>query len=291
MKISDSNKIKFVAAAFFLSGLSALMYQVIWMRKLTIIFGSTVFSVTTVITAFMFGLALGSFMAGRLIDKNKYNLFKFYGSLEIAIGAYCLLTPLMFSLVEILYGYVYGLSDLNFYLFSFVRFIVSFTILVVPTALMGATLPVLTKALVEGRQELGAKFGFLYSVNTFGAVTGTIITAFVMLPNLGLFLSLVAAVSLNILIGLFFYFMSSSFRDAGSMEAAKKKKTKEPSFLVSNKKLYNVLLLSFFVTGFAALGLEVAWFRILIMTIGNSVYAFATMLAVFLTGIARKSVV
>lgn len=288
-----------ILAAFFLSGVSALIYQVVWMRMLTLTFGTTVFAVTTVVTVFMAGLAIGSFYFGRWVDQRaeKDGLLKLYALLEGGIGLYCLFTPWAFSHLELLYGYIYTLADINFYLFSFIRFFFSLLILITPTVLMGATLPVLSKYIVTHKETVGKNVGMLYGLNTFGAVFGVLLTAFVLIPSWGVKESLFTAVFLNILIAAGIYYAARRTGDKpGSAPApAISRKERRRKQKLEGKPLpnyiYRLILLAFAASGFAALAYEVAWFRILSMTIGNSVYAFSMMLATFLLGLALGSYV
>jgi len=120
-----------------------LIYEILWMKMLTLIIGNTIFSITTVLTAFMGGLALGSFLAGRRVEKIR-NPLKVYGILEGGIGAYALLLPVLIAGTEPLFRYIYQNAGVSFYVFSLLRFAICGALLLVPTTLMGATLPVLS---------------------------------------------------------------------------------------------------------------------------------------------------
>jgi spermidine synthase len=282
-----------VLSAFFLSGLSALIYQVVWMRMLTLVFGTTVFAAATVITVFMAGLAVGSYVFGRFVDKRagSINLLRLYALIEGGIGLYCLLTPWAFSGLEVIYGYIYALSEVNFYLFSIVRFLFSSLVLFIPTVLMGATLPVISKFYVRESSVLGKDVGRLYGLNTFGAVVGVLITAFILIPVLGVKASLIFAVLVNLFIAaVTWYFSRSLSTDAGVTEVKPVRKVKREGFFTAPLSDVRLMVFAAFaLSGFASLAYEVAWFRILSMTIGNTVYAFAVMLATFLFGLALGS--
>src|SRR5215216_370492 len=132
-----------VLLCFFASGMSGLVYQVVWVRELVLVFGATTFAVSTVLTAFMGGLALGSFYFGRRSEKISHPL-RLYGVLEIGIGIYGLLVPLIFSILPNLYHPLWQWLHLSFFALSIVRFMFAALVLILPTALMGATLPVLS---------------------------------------------------------------------------------------------------------------------------------------------------
>ena len=117
---------------FILSGASALIYEVLWMRQLTLVFGSTVFATSTVLTAFMAGLALGSYYFGRKIDESKMSPLKLYALLEVGIGGFCLIWPLLLSVLTVLYVLIYRNITSEFYTLSLIRFILTFGILLIP---------------------------------------------------------------------------------------------------------------------------------------------------------------
>jgi spermidine synthase len=180
-----------------ISGSCGLVYEILWMKMLTLVIGNTVFSTTTVLTAFMGGLALGSFLAGRFIDKIKDPL-RTYGILEGGIGAYALLVPLFIAGTEPLFRIIYQGINPSFYAFSLLRFFVCGIILLVFTTLMGATLPVLSKYFVEKQTHVGWNVGMLYGVNTFGAVLGSFLAGFVLIPALGVTWTIYLAALLNV---------------------------------------------------------------------------------------------
>lgn len=286
-----------VLVAFFLSGLSALVYEVVWMRMLTLAFGTTVFAVSTVVTVFMAGLAIGSYSFGRWVDKKAgtLNTLKLYALLEGGIGLYCLFTPWAFSNLDVLYAHIYRLADINFYLFSLIRFLLSFAVLIIPTVLMGATLPVISKYFVTRTDTLGRGVGTLYGLNTFGAVIGVLVTAFVLIPVVGVRAALLTAVVLNLGIALSMYFLASSEGAAvpeRPPQPGKKKRKyagRERAGPLDPRRLALLVTAAFAASGLASLAYEVSWFRILSMTIGNTVYAFSVMLAIFLLGLALGS--
>src|SRR5471030_2109649 len=161
---------------FFLSGACGLIYEVLWCRQLGLIFGNTVHSLSAVLTAFMAGLALGSYIAGRVAHRLSRPLIV-YGALELLIGLFCAALPWMLSdrgpvvpFYRSLYGET-GSSSL-----SVVRFAISLFLLLIPTTFMGATLPVLSHYMTGLKSSLGRTAGMLYAVNTFGAVFGAAAT-------------------------------------------------------------------------------------------------------------------
>ena len=173
-----------VLLCFFLSGFSGLLYEVLWLRMLILIFGSTTLAVSTVLTSFMGGLALGSYLFGRIMDRQKRPLL-YYGLLEGVIGLYALMVPWLFSLLVPAYRVIWVQFHPNFYGFTLMQFLLVSVVLVVPTTCMGATLPILSKWAVQQEKNLGMTIGRLYALNTFGAVLGTALSGFFLLPAPG----------------------------------------------------------------------------------------------------------
>ena len=186
---------------FLLSGLSSLIYEVLWVRMLILIFGSTTFAISTVLTGFMGGLALGSYLFGRYVDRSRYPI-PLYGILEAGIGVYALLVPTLFSGLLPLYRWVWQSFHLNFYFFSLMQFLLVSLVLIVPTTLMGATLPILSKYYSRREDRLGLTVGSLYAVNTLGGILGTFFSGFFLLPALGVHLTTFLAALLNLSIGM-----------------------------------------------------------------------------------------
>ena len=169
---------------FFLSGACGLVYEVVWMRMLTLVFGATAFATSTILASFFAGLALGSFLFGRVIDRGG-NPLKTYALLEVGIGIFAFLMPLLFAGLDGTYVHISRQWDIGFYLLTAVRFALSFLVLLIPATLMGGTLPVILKYFVRRRDRLGWNVGFLYAVNTFGAVVGTVSAGFFLILLLG----------------------------------------------------------------------------------------------------------
>lgn len=187
---------------FFGSGISGLIYEVVWLRMLARIMGVTIYATSTVVAAFMAGLALGSFLLGKFIDRREDPL-RIYASLEFLIGAAALLVPLIFSLSLPVYRYVYQMSGENQLWITVVRTFICFTALLLPTTLMGGTLPVLTSWLVRRGILFGRSFSLLYGINTFGAVLGVIVSGFITLEFFGEYRTILLGVLINILVAIF----------------------------------------------------------------------------------------
>ena len=270
---------------FFLSGASGLVYEVVWVRLTGLVFGNTSFSIATVLGAFMSGLALGSWWLGSMVDRSERPL-RLYGILEILIGISALLVPFAFRAVDTLYWSVGAeLSEIAG-ADTLVRFITSFVIMLVPTFLMGGTLPVLTRFFVQRNEEVGSKVGTLYALNTFGAACGTLVAALVLIPGLGNQLTTVWIASLNVGLGLLAIRLdvNQEVVPESDVEAVE-----TPPRTIAGSQSDRFVLLTLAVSGFAAMVYEVAWTRALTAVIGSSTYSFAIMLVTFLVGIAMGS--
>ncbi|MCH6579082.1 MAG: fused MFS/spermidine synthase, partial [Nitrospinae bacterium] len=186
---------------FFVSGATGLIYEVVWTRLLTLVLGNTHYSVSTVLTTFMGGLALGSFFGGRLIDRGGRPLF-IYALLEGAIGIYCFLIPHLIDASLPLFQWIYLNFQESYTLTSFFRFGVCGAILLVPATFMGATLPILGKFVSNDPDVIGREVGTLYAVNTLGAVAGAVTSAFVFMKLYGVSATIWIAAGLNLGIAL-----------------------------------------------------------------------------------------
>ena len=170
---------------FFFSGAAGLIYQVVWTRMLTQIFGNTTYAIATVLSAFMAGLAIGSYLFGKIADRGK-NDFLLYGILEAGVGVYGFAVPWLFRMAQKIYGPIFGLNESYPFIFDMVLFLLSFILLVFPTLLMGATLPVLSRFFVRSFAQFGRRVGDLYATNTLGAVIGCAAGGFLLIPTLGM---------------------------------------------------------------------------------------------------------
>ena len=195
----DRSPLAALAVLFFLSGISSLMYQVLWLRLLSMVFGVTAYAASTVLATFMAGLALGSIVAGRLADRVQRPL-RWFGAVELGIGASALLTPWLLGAAQALYSTVPVTVADNFALLTLVRVACSAAVLIVPTALMGATLPLVVRSSVVTRGDLGPRVGLLYAVNAGGAITGALLAGFYLIGTVGIRRTFLVAAALNALV-------------------------------------------------------------------------------------------
>ncbi len=177
--------------AFTVSGMTALIYEVAWTRPLQLVFGSTIYAVSAILTAFMMGFVLGAFIFRNLADRSKNPALLFSG-LAFGIGLYGLV---IFSLFEILPSLYISLMD--FPGFQFFQFLLAFLVLIIPASLFGATWPVIYKAYVDVA-EMGHDTGKLYSFNSLGSTIGSLAAGFLLIPALGITNTSLFATFLNL---------------------------------------------------------------------------------------------
>ncbi len=274
----EQSEQKALLVLFFFSGVSSLVYQVVWARMLTVVFGTTLLATSTVLSAFMAGLALGSYVLGRYIDRCKHPL-RIFAALEVGIGLFALFFPSISANLGNAYGALVGLQG-NFYLFSLARFGLCFALLLIPTALMGGTLPVMAKFAVRRLGRLGGRVGQLYAINTLGAVVGVLAATFGLMEGLGLQGTTQAIAAVNFLVAGAAWLWGGQ-RAVDVDEGAATEETAH-----SDLVLWGVLA-GFAISGFAALGYEVAWMRLLMVSFSfNSHYEFSIVLVAFLSGLS-----
>ena len=284
-----------LAVLFFLSGVCGLVYQVLWLRQLSLIFGVTIYAASTVLAAFMAGLAIGSYFAGRLIDRAR-NPLMWYGVVEVMIGLSALLTPVALNAIGPLYAGFYNSSLNSLVGLTAFRLLLSFAVLIVPTTLMGATLPIIIKSSLLSVEGLGGRVSFLYATNTAGAIAGTLLAGFYLIGGVGMAQSFKLAAALNVLIGIIAIGQTlvlgrrvvevKDLTPASSQDAA----DPEAKQIIPHRTR-RVVLMVFALSGLISLALEVVWFRILVLFLEVTTYAFTIMLATFLSGIAVGSYV
>src|SRR5216683_1608195 len=267
---------------FFLSGATGLVYELLWVRVLYQSFGSTIQSVTTVVAAYMGGLGLGAWLFGRRADRHAKPA-ALYGWLEIAIGGFGLVSPLVLALAHRVYVGTAGALALGSGASVALRFGLAALVLLIPTTLMGGTLPALTKGFMGAeRDRLQPSLGRLYALNTLGAVVGTALAGFVLVERVGIQGSLIGTAAVNLALG------AAALALAQPLEpgpAAPPGRAPAPDTL---RRLALVLLA---LTAFASLLDEIAWTRVLVMVVGGSTYAFTLVLLMFLLGIGLGSAV
>jgi len=259
---------------FFFSGFPALIYQLTWQRALFLIFGVNIESVTIVVTAFMLGLGFGSLAGGWLSKRRTIPLLPLLAGIEFLTGAFGLVSLTLFDKVG---EFTMGLS-------LPATAVAALALVVVPTLLMGATLPVLVGHLARRSGNMGSTVGLLYYVNTLGAGAACMVSALLLFPFLGMSGSIYVAVAMNFAVAA----GALAAQHYGGSPAAPRRATA----VARNRKpvlaLAPVMLLAA-AGGFVSLSYEIFFFRTVSYTTGSSAPAFAVTLSAFLVGIASGS--
>lgn len=272
-----------LTSLFFLSGGSALIYQVLWLRLLGTVFGTTVHAATTVLASFMAGLAVGSFAAGRLATRIRFPL-RWFGIAEVLVAISALATPAALELLTRLYVAMHPIVAGNMPALTALRFLGASAVLLVPTTLMGASLPLVLQSSLRREARIASRFAALYAVNTSGAIAGVLLVGFVLIERIGVLGAFRLAAAINLIVGLTAVAMSvltAMDLVAPSGPGAAR--------LPSTSREDRLVLAVFAISGFSALALEIAWFRLLVLFVNATTYAFTTMLAAVLFGIAAGS--
>lgn len=282
--------IKPVLFMFALSNMAALIYQISWTKSLSYVFGTSVYAVGTVLACFMAGLALGSFVLGKKADKSP-NPLRLFAYVELTLGLFALFLIPVFAFLPQAYASLHGLFDgspnLNFLLFA-----LSFQVLIIPTSLIGGTFPIMNRIYSRQIKTIGEDVGIVYSVDTVFAAIGALSAGFFLLPVIGISRTVALGAVINILAGLYLYKKScktewTAHVGNGDADENRNKPVKPVNSELNRTEL--VVFASFFLSGFAALAIEVVWIRFLSLTLGTSIYAISIITASFLIGLSLGS--
>ncbi len=291
-------------ACYGASGAAALIYQVAWVRLFTLAFGHTVASSSIVLGAFMCGLALGAWVAGRSKPSPSRSL-ALYAVLELLIAVAAIALPAVLSLFQpwLAWAYADGAEPFRF---SLVRGVIGFTLLGLPAAAMGATFPAAVSWFAAATRERprmttagAAEAGVLYAANTAGAAVGALAAGFWLIPSYGVRASTWVAVGLNVLAAAGALWVRQAETGSGEVFVVSGTKSPDPAAGRSPKRVANrgfvparqpvIASTAAAISGFAALVFELAWTRLIALIIGPTTYAFALMAASFIVGIAIGS--
>jgi spermidine synthase len=286
--------------AFFLTGATSLSLEVAWSKEMTYLLGVDLYATTTVVTAFMAGLGLGALLVARL-DRWIQASIKTYGLLQLVIGFCALLSIPLFRATQPLFSFLFNRFGYDSTGFLLIRFLVVFGFMLMPVTLMGMTLPVVVGASYRNLKDRYAYLaGKLYGVNTLGAVVGTLMAGFLLIPALGILKTCVAAGAVDLIIGCILLWRSRYERmQRGVVSIPAKKKSAQnlpasessTAFQIPFAGTFSWPAAVFLLSGISALAYEIIWFRLLARIIGPSVHAFSVMLATYLLGLALGSLI
>ncbi len=271
---------------FVVSGATGLVDQLCFAKYLTYIVGSTAYAVSAVLAAFMTGLALGAHLAGKRAAQVTRPLYA-YGVLELVVAAFVAVTPFGFELLTPVYASVARSFPDSLAVLSVSRWLVALALVIVPTTAMGATLPLLSRALElesgnESRSRRERLLGALYAANTFGGAMGSLAAAYAIVPALGVRGTLLGSALASALVGVLALYLGRGFRVPVGATA---ERTETPSGEVAPEprgREAGLLAALAFASGCLVFAAEVVFTHLLALIIGNSAYAFGLILAIFL---------
>jgi spermidine synthase len=269
--------------AIFVINFLSLVYQVVWVRKTMVIFGTTALSISTVLTVFLGGIALGGYLGGVWIRRIERK-YRFAGCALLALGLYCLFSNYLFGFVRYPFLYLSGVVE-DPLTINLLKFLFCFFILIFPTTVIGLMFPVATYLYSIEFKRLGRDVASIYFLDTLGAALGALVCGFFLVPWVGLNLTSAGGAFIYMLLGLFVYRM-----EAGGTGTVGGKGVE--SFRKDGEGLKNVhilILVAVCFSGFAALLLEVTWARYFHLIFGTSIYAFSLVAAAFLLGLSAGS--
>lgn len=266
-----------VLVCFVLSGFAALLYETAWTRELGFLFGSSELAVAAVLGAYMGGLAVGAAVAARIAHRVTRPVLM-YGVLELTIALAALAMPFALQAVTAAYVAIFGGAPAppdqgQFWATAF-QFGSAFFLLLIPTSCMGATLPLLARYCVEEDAQVGPRIGALYSINVIGAIAGVVLAGFVLLPEIGLRRTVWIGAATNGLVFVVAALLARGVAAAGAVPGP------------ARRADFSWVLPVICVSGATSFAYEILWMRLLSHVLGGSMYAFSTMLATFLAGIA-----
>lgn len=275
---------RLLLGVLFLTAFSSLVYELVWTRVLSHLFGVSALAEATVLAIFMGGLALGSLFGGRMIA-GAGDRIRFLAVLELAIGLSCLLALGGFELAHANYLNLLDLVGDRTFAFSIGLFLVAGLLLILPTFLIGVTFPAIVQLVHDQRRRVGESVGSCYMVDTIGGSLGLIVAAFFLVPRVGFLTVSLIASAVNLGMGVLLFTVRGEATQAPSPAG---QPAESPAELGPQRGGLLIPVLFFF-SGFAALCFEVIWIRHVALIYGGSMHAFAIVVVSFLAGIGIGS--
>ncbi|MEW6381602.1 MAG: fused MFS/spermidine synthase [bacterium] len=279
-----------ILTLFFLSGFCGLLYEITWSRLIGLTLGNSTEAITATVAAFMAGMAIGGYAGGKVADR-RINSLWLYGILEGLAGLYALALPFLLRLARPLLSSLYQNAQAGQSTMILARFAVCCAVLLVPAALFGAMLPLLSRFLIRQPDQFGNLIGKLYGLNLFGAALGALVSGLWLIPHLGVSKTIYLAALIEFLICGWVLILSGKEGHDAVTSASAPAQTDgiDLPFRDSSPLSSPLILLAMALSGASALVYEITWTRAIIMIIGSTVYAFSLMLTAVIAGLALGS--
>jgi spermidine synthase len=269
---------------YLVSGACSLIDEVIWARLLKLILGNTVYASSVVVSVFMGGLALGAVLMGRRCDRIGRPL-RLYALIELLITGFVLLSPWALRSADGLYLWFCRTWQPGPGWVILGQILISALVLLIPTVLMGSTLPLLGRVVTPLQKETGLRVGRLYALNTLGAALGCYLAGFVLIRVLGVMGTLHLAAGLNVLVALGGYAIHR-LSPGGPVETRERASAATVSGRSEGRPERGLILLGLgvFISGLVSIGYELLWMRSVVHSIGAFTFVFSSVLSVYLLG-------
>ena len=275
--------VRWVLLIYFCSGACSLIDEVVWVRLLKLTLGNTVYASSIVVSTFMGGLALGALIMARYADRVRRRL-RLYALLELLIAAAALALPWALRGADAAYRWFFVTAEPSPAALRLVQVLLSGALLLVPTVLMGSTLPLLGRFVTSLEQRIGRRVGRLYALNTLGAAAGCFLAGFVLIRVTGVMGTLYLAAGLNVLVALGAWGLSRLEGRPARVEAPPAPGAHPTDRRARGRGQRAVLLTAFFLSGLASIGYELIWMRTAGFLLGSYTYVFSGVLTVYLVG-------
>ncbi|MBI1748918.1 MAG: fused MFS/spermidine synthase [Acidobacteria bacterium] len=274
--------------AFFISGGCGLIYEVIWGKYLSLFIGSTTYGHMMTLAAFMAGLSAGSFFFGTKVDNATHPL-KLYGWIEVAIGLYAILFPILLGHAKDMYFQAAVHFPFGSLRAMGCKLLLSFAMIILPTFLMGGTLPILSKVVIRNLGRVGHGVGLLYFINGLGAVLGALLAGFYMIEEFGMPMAVIVTGLVNVLVGFGMLLVDWLRSRSQTQDTYSSAPNDDEAVVEYSPSRLRLVGLAIFLSGFTSMVYEVIWTRFFAVVLGSSTYSFSLMLAAFISGITFGS--
>jgi len=284
----DKNPQKILPALFFLSGSSALMFEVIWQRYMVLAFGASAPAITAILTAFLCGIAFGSWAGGKIVKRVK-NVIRLYGFVELWIFISAVSVPWLLNIADIFQLKIFHALPSESFNFFALRFVLAIAVVLPATLGMGATIPIMNRIIFNRYRITGLSVSLAYGMNTIGSVVGCLLAGFILIRHFGLLQSTFIAGSFNVIIFLIIFFVLEETIPVDDEKLSAKPEAANLKTWESGHPYGKLMIGLYAAGGFLALGYEVLWFRLLGIFTSNSIITFTVGLAVYLLGFSSGS--